>query len=80
MEMKRVKSRQRCKGSQAVPEGTVRACCEDLERFHEIYQSVNEFIYEHDRSAFLGISPFFVGFLGYGGMSCSPEREGSLAG
>jgi diguanylate cyclase (GGDEF)-like protein/PAS domain S-box-containing protein len=65
--MKRVKSRQRCKGSQAVPEGTVRACCEDLERFHEIYQSVNEFIYEHDmEGAFLGISPFFVGFLGYG--------------
>ncbi len=40
--------------------------CDDPEQFNEIYQSVNEFIFEHDLEGnFTGISPRFIGFLGY---------------
>jgi diguanylate cyclase (GGDEF)-like protein/PAS domain S-box-containing protein len=40
--------------------------CDDPEQFTEIYQSVNEFIFEHDLEGnFTGICPRFIGFLGY---------------
>jgi diguanylate cyclase (GGDEF)-like protein/PAS domain S-box-containing protein len=40
--------------------------CDDTERFDSIYQNVTEFIYEHDfEGNFIGVSPKFVGFLGY---------------
>ena len=40
--------------------------CDDPTMFGEIYNSVNEFIFEHDLDGvFLGICPSFVGFLGY---------------
>lgn len=43
-----------------------RISCDDLEMFNEIFQSVNEFIFEHDvHGNFTGICPRFVGFLGY---------------
>lgn len=43
-----------------------RIACDDLERFKEVFPSVNEFIYEHDLDGnFIGINPRFVGFLGY---------------
>lgn len=41
--------------------------CDGEHFFGEIYNSVNEFIFEHDlQGTFMGISPRFVGFLGYG--------------
>lgn len=43
-----------------------RASCDDSGMFNEIFQSVNEFIFSHDlHGQFLGITPRFVGFLGY---------------
>lgn len=43
-----------------------RISCENLETFHEIFQSVNEFIFEHDEQGnFTCICPRFIGFLGY---------------
>lgn len=43
-----------------------RSSCNDLDLFSDIFQSVNEFIFEHDiQGSFTGISPRFVGFLGY---------------
>jgi len=40
--------------------------CDDMDRFEGIFQNVTEFIFEHDlEGRFLGISPRFVGFLGY---------------
>jgi len=40
--------------------------CNDPVMFSEIYNSVNEFIFEHDLDGFfLGICPRYVGFLGY---------------
>jgi diguanylate cyclase (GGDEF)-like protein/PAS domain S-box-containing protein len=43
-----------------------KATCDDPVMFKEIYNSINEFIFEHDlNGVFLGICPRFVGFLGY---------------
>ena len=43
-----------------------RISCDDLQMFNEIFQSVNEFIFEHDEQGnFTGICPRFIGFLGY---------------
>jgi diguanylate cyclase (GGDEF)-like protein/PAS domain S-box-containing protein len=40
--------------------------CDDMDRFSGIYQNVTEFIFEHDlKGKFIGVSPRFVGFLGY---------------
>jgi diguanylate cyclase (GGDEF)-like protein/PAS domain S-box-containing protein len=40
--------------------------CDDMDRFQRIFQNVTEFLFEHDlEGRFLGISPRFVGFLGY---------------
>ncbi len=40
--------------------------CDDSGIFGEIYPNVTEFIFEHDlNGVFLGISPRYVGFLGY---------------
>jgi diguanylate cyclase (GGDEF)-like protein/PAS domain S-box-containing protein len=41
--------------------------CDDPDRFDCIYCNVTEFLFEHDLEGnFIGISPGFVGFLGYG--------------
>ncbi len=43
-----------------------RKLCDDIGRFEGIFQNVTEFIFEHDLDGrFLGISPQFIGFLGY---------------
>jgi diguanylate cyclase (GGDEF)-like protein/PAS domain S-box-containing protein len=43
-----------------------RASCDSSDIGAEIYNSVNEFIFEHDlKGVFIGICPRFVGFLGY---------------
>ena len=43
-----------------------RASCDSSDIGTEIYNSVNEFIFEHDlNGVFMGICPRFVGFLGY---------------
>jgi diguanylate cyclase (GGDEF)-like protein/PAS domain S-box-containing protein len=40
--------------------------CDDADRFDGIYQNVTEFIFEHDLEGnFIGITPKFIGFLGY---------------
>ena len=43
-----------------------RASCDRPDICTEVYNSVNEFIFEHDLDGvFMGICPRFVGFLGY---------------
>ncbi|MCK7512129.1 MAG: PAS domain-containing protein [Desulfobacterales bacterium] len=59
-----------------------RISCENLETFHEIFQSVNEFIFEHDEQGyFTSICPRFIGFLGYSrGRDAPVQRQGSAPG
>jgi diguanylate cyclase (GGDEF)-like protein/PAS domain S-box-containing protein len=43
-----------------------KASCDSSEICTEVYNSVNEFIFEHDlNGVFIGVWPRFVGFLGY---------------
>jgi len=61
-----VKDTRREGGRERAGTDTCRVACDDLERYRDIYPSVSEFMYEHDlQGRFIGISPRFVGFLGY---------------
>lgn len=64
--MSRMKSRSNRGQGEGVSTGGSRGSCDDISRLKQVYLYANEFIYEHDLEGnFLGISPGFIGFLGY---------------